>query len=152
MSDPMTNFALSDALRVRRICYPPQLDPLADDIIPTEKEEYLGLLEHLHCTYFHLSLFCIYRAQASGGFPDLQRGTFHGDKQIMTEKCACIGGVWVHLEPAFRPVRGNHLHIQIGGNISSHDILVLNFFGGPGWIFVLSFTLDDFSRRISMDV
>ena len=73
MSDPMTSFALPYAHRVRRICYPPQLDPFTDDIIPIEKKSILAL-EHLHCIYFHLSLLgfffflCIYRAQASGLF------------------------------------------------------------------------------------
>jgi len=118
-------------------------------------------LEQLHCIYFSSVPFSAFVGRWRRGFPESihtgelfhdGREIFDGQKKKKKRIVACIGGVWVHLEPAFRPVRGNHLHIQIGGNISSHDILVLNFFGGPGWIFVLSFTLDDFSRRISMDV
>jgi len=51
----MTSFALLYAHRVRRICYPPQLDPFTDDMILIEKKSILAL-EYLHCIYFHLSL------------------------------------------------------------------------------------------------
>lgn len=66
---------------------------------------------------------------------------------------ACIGGVWVHLEPAFRPVGGKTTYTyKAVENTSSHDILVLVFWGTVWILVLLSFALDEFSRRISMDV
>jgi len=53
----MTSFALSDAFRVRRIRYSSKLDPLTDDMIPTERKRVSWPWNNFTVSTFHLSLF-----------------------------------------------------------------------------------------------
>merc|ERR1711967_49511 len=84
MSDPMTSFALPYAHRVRRICYPPQLDPLTDDMILFEKRvswPWNTFTVSIFICRFFLFFLLAFVGRWRRFFRGLQRGAFHGDRQ-----------------------------------------------------------------------